>query len=264
MINHLFANGCSNTCAIDPEQINKNDINAHKIVVQPNLVYPGRIKEKLNIPEYTNIALGGGSNDRIVRTTLKWIIKNYINQDKSTDDLFVIIGWTQYYRREFTWTEKTEVRENTFDTPFYPFNRFWPGALEVKENEYFSGDCLEYWKMHVSYGCNDFFEQTKWLNQVIGLQQFFIKYNIRHIFVNTAGYFTFPELRETASIINQNNYYNMWDPNIKTANLRPKKVLFGREFEQKFKIGWNGHFGPDFHDRFSDILIQFIQDGKLL
>jgi hypothetical protein len=258
MYKHIFANGCSNTCAIDPEQIDKHDINAHKITVRHDLVYPGRIREKLNIPEYTNMALGGGSNDRIVRTTIKWLNDNYITQHRDTQELLVIIGWTQYYRREFTWSDKSEVRENTFDTPFYPFNRFWPGALEVKENEYFTGDCLEYWKMHVSYGCNDYFEQTKWMNQIIGLQSFLKSHNIAHIFVNTAGYFTFSELKLLANLVDEKHYYNMWDPNLKTANMRPRKVLFGREFEHQFKIGWNGHFGPDFHEHFSDILIDFM------
>lgn len=257
MIKHLYVNGCSNSCAIDPEEPGQN-------VVRPDDVYPGILRRKFNIEEYTNEALGGGSNNRIIRTTIKWITDNYIQPNKSTDELFVIIGWTQYLRKEFTWSKKEELKENSFIKEFYPFNRFWPGAMETNDDDFFIGKCKEYWRLWIAHGTNDMFEQTKWLHDIIGLESFFKQHNIKYLFVNTAAYFTFKELIPLASIVNKTRYYNMFDPDMETAHYRPNKVLFDKQFEKMFDIGWNGHFGSDFHKHFATLLEEYINDNNII
>lgn len=255
-ITHIYANGCSNSCAIDPETPGQP-------TVRTNDVYPGILAKKLNIPTYTNEALGGGSNDRIIRTTLEWV-SNYLGRGHDPERLFVIIGWTQCYRKEFTWNKVEELKENTFLKEFYPFNRFWPGAMETDESEYFVGKCKDFWRLWLAHGVNDFFEQEQWLLKVIGLQSFFKTQSIKHLFINTAGFFTFKELLPLAELIDQVYYYNMFDPDLETAHLRSNKVLFGKEFETQFKIGWNGHFSEDFHQHFANLLEEYIHENHII
>ena len=151
MVQHLLANGCSNSCAIDPDE-------PGQIEVRPDDVYPGVLRKLLDIPQYTNIALGGSSNDRIVRTTLEWIA-NYMKTGGLPEDLFVLIGWTQYYRKEFTWEHRDEIREDTWRETFYPFFRFWPGMMETQEDAFLVGTAREYWRLRTAFGTNDHVEQ---------------------------------------------------------------------------------------------------------
>ena len=55
--------------------------------------WPSLAAEQLSW-SYTNDSWPGGSNDRIVRTTLSWLCA------AGTSDVFVVIGWTEPSRRE--------------------------------------------------------------------------------------------------------------------------------------------------------------------
>ena len=55
------------------------------------------LSEKLDAT-VTNIAKGGGSNHRILRTTMEYVENNEVD--------FVIIGWTTHERFEFAWKGK--------------------------------------------------------------------------------------------------------------------------------------------------------------
>ena len=55
------------------------------------------LSEKLDAT-VTNIAKGGGSNHRILRTTMEYVENNEVD--------LVIIGWTTHERIEFAWKGK--------------------------------------------------------------------------------------------------------------------------------------------------------------
>jgi hypothetical protein len=122
MINTLYVNGCSwsagNEIECDSlfeEHLNKNNFsflnekkrkiihNDYKNVINDvtkfyNIFnYGGIIANKLKIANYINESVGGGSNERIIRKTTKFLF-NYPKE--KLKNLLVIIGWTSFDRNE--------------------------------------------------------------------------------------------------------------------------------------------------------------------
>jgi len=92
-IKHIVFNGCSfvQGCQDNPEHSKFQDTaRFSKLLV-----------DKLGVQEI-NLAMGGSSNDRILRTTYDWILEN---EDKVSSTLF-IIGLTQVERTELLITDK--------------------------------------------------------------------------------------------------------------------------------------------------------------
>jgi hypothetical protein len=132
----LYTNGCSWTFGSELEQDvsfvkylaklgwklqdptdteNWNVIDKKKNIVSrldfhyDNFNWSGHLKELLNIPTLINQSFGGGSNHRILRTTLEYIMSLTPTQQKKT---LVVIGWTASERNEI-YINKTWQRWNT-------------------------------------------------------------------------------------------------------------------------------------------------------
>lgn len=125
MINTLYVNGCSwtlgNELDQDPEfdtfidelglykedptdyyNWNLLDKNTHKQVAVNNEFFNEfnwgkKFANLFGIKNYINNAAGGGSNDRIVRTTLEYV-NNLSTKERS--EVLIIIGWTNADRKE--------------------------------------------------------------------------------------------------------------------------------------------------------------------
>ena len=63
--------------------------------------WSGKLGKAAGFDEVVNLGYPGGSNDRILRTTIEWIIQHYLNKKIDTNSLLVCIGWTSPMRREF-------------------------------------------------------------------------------------------------------------------------------------------------------------------
>ncbi|OON82750.1 hypothetical protein B1H18_01545 [Streptomyces tsukubensis] len=61
--------------------------------------WPGRLAAVLDAEETINDAVISGSNDRILRTTIRWLTEH--RRDRPDDGLLVVIGWSGAMRREF-------------------------------------------------------------------------------------------------------------------------------------------------------------------
>lgn len=73
--------------------------------------YLGELSKK----EVINIAKPAISNQWIYHSTISWILKNYIQENKPTEDLIVIIGWTSTVRKEFFFTGENAPYEKTLN-----------------------------------------------------------------------------------------------------------------------------------------------------
>jgi hypothetical protein len=62
-----------------------------------------------------NIAKPAISNLWIYHSTMSWILKNYIERNKPTDDLIVIVGWTSVLRKEFFFNGQSATSEKTLN-----------------------------------------------------------------------------------------------------------------------------------------------------
>jgi hypothetical protein len=124
MIKHLVTNGCSwtsgNELEFDPEfdrllqrlklvkvdstnplNWNLNDLDGNWAttfdVLYNHLNWSGYLKDKIGAEQLTNLSTGGGSNARILRTTLDYVLK--LPQELRKETL-VVIGWTVSERDE--------------------------------------------------------------------------------------------------------------------------------------------------------------------
>lgn len=77
-------------------------------------IWPTYLGE-LSKSEVINIAKPAVGNQWIYHSTIGWILKNYIQEKKSTDDLVVIVGWTSILRKEFFFNNGN-VCEKTLDS----------------------------------------------------------------------------------------------------------------------------------------------------
>ncbi len=126
MIKTLFVNGCSWTeghlLEEEPEVVEyAKSIGIELLPLYRNAVrngvpvafpifelynkfnWAGSVAEELNIPEIVNCSLGGGSNARIVRTTMDYVRTLTEEQKKET---LVVIGWSLTDRNELYLDDK--------------------------------------------------------------------------------------------------------------------------------------------------------------
>jgi hypothetical protein len=86
----LLTNGCSWTWGGGFENLSDND--------RLETVWPHHLMHLLEHDTNVNLSMGCGSNQRIVRTTLDWILK----QDRETlDNTVAVIQWTEPSRYEY-------------------------------------------------------------------------------------------------------------------------------------------------------------------
>lgn len=131
-----------------------------------NKAWPGVLCKRLNYGDHQNDARPGGSNDRIVRTTLDWLVTH--------TPRLVIVGWTHPARTEF-W-DKVSGKFITFSIHIKPRHNldFWQNYWELTYNK----DVTVY----------------RSLQQIILLQTLLKHYNIPYLFFNAIS--TVPSKQE--------------------------------------------------------------------
>ncbi len=96
----LLTNGCSWTWGGGFENLSDND--------RLETVWPHHLMHLLEHDTNVNLSMGCGSNQRIVRTTLDWILQ----QDRETlDNTVAVIQWTEVSRYEY-YSQTTEPDKN--------------------------------------------------------------------------------------------------------------------------------------------------------
>lgn len=128
--------------------------------------YLGQLSEK----EVINIAKPSISNQWIYHSTIGWILENYIQKRKPTDDLIVIVGWTSILRKEFFFNGKDATCEKTLNVN---------GDFKLEDKE-----LQEFFKYYVL--TTDFDTQGVYdlVNYNFDLFQFCQSYNIKYYCFN--------------------------------------------------------------------------------
>jgi hypothetical protein len=97
----LQVNGLTKEDPADPLNWRLLDANGEAVATYDDLYnmlnWPCYLQEKLGIEQLTNLAAGGGSNARIVRTTIDYVMSLTPEQCQET---MIVIGWTVSERDE--------------------------------------------------------------------------------------------------------------------------------------------------------------------
>ena len=177
----LFANGCSftwgaeileNQFGIMPmpfDNISEDSIKYETF--REKHVWAYFLKEKFHdVEKYDNLARGGSSNKRIVRTTLDYFL-NLIDKGIRVDDYIAVIQWSDISR--------TEVYDKSIND--YPY-------MTIRGVRY--PDIKD--QSHLVYTYNNFVKERykldeqnfkdEFRNEIILLSSFFDQHNIKYVF----------------------------------------------------------------------------------
>lgn len=158
-------------------------------------IWPTLLKNKLKFSELKNLAFPAASNDRAIRVLINYITEKYLSKNKSTDDVFVVIGLTSPERRDFYYKDETKSNWITL----------WPAW----EHKYDNKNIVDFSKMYISYFWNEQEFLNRYLNQILYLQSFLKSYNIKYLIFQS-----FYQPQQNYDKIEKwvdNPYVNMWN-----------------------------------------------------
>jgi hypothetical protein len=186
----LFANGCSFTFGGGLNMYNNTwaDDNGithwfsststlPKNLERLSVTWPARLAEMLDAEKYINMSRGGGSNSRIVRTTLDYFL-DLLDRGEDISDYVAVIQWSDVTRKEYYIDKYWSVTGVNF-----AYHEFRNGEqlLDLDERkEYY------YKKLH-----SDRQDVTDFISHVSALGGFFEKFNIPYVFcthINSIGW----------------------------------------------------------------------------
>lgn len=189
----LYSNGDSWTYGDEfPKSSTMDEVNRHYTV------WPQTLASLMNIPLVVNEAVSSGNNHRIFRKTTNFIL-DWVGKKKTTNDLFIVLGWTTPERAEVAVDGKyCKITSNgvvdsnlknlyTYQKLYYGFYndhegmltqirymqtlRFICKSLGIRYYDFIclSGDPNEYNILSIErYGItlDNFYSKSTWLNHV--------------------------------------------------------------------------------------------------
>lgn len=173
-------------------------------------------------------AQAGGSNQRIIRTTQAWLA-----QQRSTDDVFVLIQWSTWERQEW-----------------FHNNEWW--QVNASGVDHVPKELQEQYREFVTNV--DWVNSSKTAHQAIcNFHQDLCNQGIKHLFFN--GNSHFQHIRDQVNW--GHNYICPYDENQTYTN-----VLKNNGFATVSPESW--HFGADAHCFWAEYLLQYINNHNLL
>lgn len=231
----LYVNGCSMAYG-DELDVDKREQQA----------WPFLLQKSMNFEEVMNDAIPGGSNDRIVRRTLKYV-SEYVNSGKSLDDLFIVISWSLPLRREFG---VTDLRHRP-DEKFYL--RFLPSLDNFQKTDFVKFHNILYSQLQT-----DRESEVRFRNQILMLQSFLEARKIKYVF--TKGLTSMwcadlskndlEELRLLDKMIDTKNFYGYE---------RDLSFIADTRFVAELPVGEGGHPLAEGHARWAVVVEEFIR-----
>lgn len=241
----LFTNGCSFTWggAIYPslydQQGNLLDYNNTSEINQKRLndVWPAQLRNLLGADQVVNLAIGCGSNERIVRTTMDYFTSLIHNQNFSKD-WYAIIQWSIPSRFEY-WDDNSESWAMCMVN----------GSMTSKEVEWRHVEQIDNFAKHIWVNFNDITYSQRYWTQVIALSSFFNNLGIPYWFSNLDTSVLFHLQPHQYEYLQ--NHIN-WIDNSMTKN-------FDNLFEEKHDSG-SGHPSVFGHQQIATNMYNFLQD----
>jgi len=126
-------------------------------------IYPYFMSQALDC-DYVNLSWTGDDNRTILERTMTFLSREYITKGKSTDDLFVIIGWSSPERNSFWWKSK---------------NLSLPFILRPNIPDFKDPKMKDIWELYVQYMWHAEEYLPRHVSTVVQFQNFCNVYNIK-------------------------------------------------------------------------------------
>lgn len=137
-------------------------------------IWPTHLGRLLQFDNVVNLSWPARSNDTIYKSTVHWLMENYILPQKDTSDLIVVIGWSS--------PERKNVVFEDLDGQLHEYT-IWPAMAETKFYEH--PMVKRYFEFHVMHLWTHKETITRFIEQNFALHQLCKQYNIRHYFFNS-------------------------------------------------------------------------------
>ena len=234
-IKHLYVNGDSFAFGqgLDPEEVTAENIYTFSENKQ-KFTYSGIIKEKLNIPLYTNNALPGGSNDLTFRTSMH----DLLELKKTTDpkDILVMMALTEASRMEM----------------FNINNNGWAPFLAHCEPRRNDSANHRMWQLYYSYFSNVKENQSRLFVGLLGMQHFLKHHGFNYVITESIHMF------EDRSLFGNHPMYAELDLD------RYYHLSFnGWARQKKFEFSKCSHPRQDAHAAWADVLLNFMESKNI-
>ena len=236
----LFANGCSHTAGAEIEFKIQNCCYEK--------AWPKHLADSLNM-EWTNMALSGGSAERIIRTTIQW----FGEDPRRIKNTFAIIGWPGPWRSEI----KLDKQVN-FNIPekLLKSDAQWQ-SINVNNNETYlklvkEGRLSEDFYKYYQYWCLLGNDDQKWINyitDIICLQSYFKSLRIPYLFFHTSSAISYSQEHFSFSKQIDTRFWL----NTPFKNEDSFCAILGKTFKYAPKSATN-HFGEDGQQAWAKIL----------
>jgi hypothetical protein len=134
-------------------------------------IFPTHLAKLMNA-NVTNLAWPADDNGTILNRTMVHISKEYLAKGKSTENLFVIIGWSSPERNVFFYKDTEKLFTQRF--------RLWPQVphFDSKAQE-------KFWEIYVEYLWNAEEYMPRFVMNVLQLQNFCNAHNIKWMCFNS-------------------------------------------------------------------------------
>jgi hypothetical protein len=179
----LFANGCSFTWGAEiVENEIKEPVNPYDPTdlvtkkFREERVWAHLLNDRIKSESLSNIASGGASNRRILRTTLDYF-NDLLNHGQNVDDYIAVIQWTEPNRTEI-YNELIDDYINVgVDRVFYRSNKIVSDKVDVKP---IISQYKTFQKERYMLHDKNFIDETNAC--VLALSGFFEKHSVRYLF----------------------------------------------------------------------------------
>lgn len=209
------------------------------------------LSQLLNVNDYINDAVGGGSNERILRTTIEFLMNCSEEYKKS---LLVVIGWTSSDRRE-VFINKTRTYEKLQGG--FEFSKTISEPSKISNNlmkEYDTYHSLYYEHMY-SY----FDSVMKYSQQIYSMVNLLENLKIKYIFFNSIE--TFADIDGVGDSTHLKNFFE-WRYNNKNIISYPDMQEFVRHYG--YDLGPLMHPLTEGHEAWGDFIYNHIKNNNIL
>jgi hypothetical protein len=165
---------------VDPQLVEKNpgkhvtgyDFLPHNDLYRHNKIFPYYLAEMMDNANVINLAYPADDNGNILRRTIDYITQNYLSQNKSTDNILLIVGWSSPERNNFWFRDSESNLSMNW--------RLWP---QVQHFDHPAQE--EMWGLYVSYLWNIEEYMPRYIHNVMMLQNFCTVHNIDWLCFNS-------------------------------------------------------------------------------
>lgn len=226
----LYANGCSMTAGSEAE-------NNEKINYRDS--FPAVISKILGW-EQLNHAIPGGSNQRIVRTTILFV-EEWLQENKNPEDLFVLITWTGNDRLEVMHQNDTHhLLVHDLDSETYGdippiVRRYYESYLAAVDNR----DILS-------------------LQNILLMQSYLKNKNINYLFLNAIE--TWP----TVFVQNRKLLYDALDTRHYLDGGRDRGFMRQWLRDQGFPFAPGHHFRKDAYAAYANMIVEYLRESGII